>query len=172
MESVREQHSLAQHSLVSGSKFDFGDRKSMAQVQTSVHVRERKVSEPFRVFFFYLSRSETCRLFFCRGICLENTLLRPLCLILAFQSNERVTFSCLQPVSIVSNKIRAKGSMTHLSKFYGISWSSHDSRCRSSTDTAYYTSWRESGSDSPQNGGNHLLEDDRWVMLGLGIILC
>ena len=50
MESMRKQHTLAQHPLVPRCKLNFRDGKRMAQVQASIHVWVWKISEPFRVF--------------------------------------------------------------------------------------------------------------------------
>ena len=49
MVSNWEQNAFASHPLKASSELDLGDGERMSQVQTSVHVRIRESSEPFRV---------------------------------------------------------------------------------------------------------------------------
>lgn len=62
VESMGEQGAFAQQPLISSSELDFGDRKSVTQVQGPVHVGEWEASEPFGVLFFDLSGCEAFQL--------------------------------------------------------------------------------------------------------------
>jgi len=55
---MRKQNPFAQHPLVTRRKLNFRDGKSMAQMQTTVHIGIGKVSEPFRVFLLDLFRGK------------------------------------------------------------------------------------------------------------------
>jgi hypothetical protein len=56
---MREQDTLSEHALVSGSKLDFGDGESMTEMQRAIHVRVGKVSKPLWVFLLDLFWGET-----------------------------------------------------------------------------------------------------------------
>ena len=47
MKCLGEQHVFPTQSVVSGGKFEFGERKGVAQVQHAVHVRVGEIPEPF-----------------------------------------------------------------------------------------------------------------------------
>src|SRR5687767_419733 len=96
MEAMGEQNPLAQHPLVTSSKFNLGNRKGMSEMQASVHVWVWKVSEPLGVFLLDLFLGEASE-FLGRGcIDLKDTLLLPSILVLGFERLEIVSFRRLE----------------------------------------------------------------------------
>jgi hypothetical protein len=50
MEAMREKDAFSKHALVTGSKFDLGDGKSVAKMERTIHVRIWKIAKPFGIF--------------------------------------------------------------------------------------------------------------------------
>ena len=81
MHSMRKQYTLAQQSLISGSKFDFGDGKSVPQMQRTIHIWVRKVAKPLGVLLPDLGRGQTVQLVGRWSIDLEETFFLPFLLV-------------------------------------------------------------------------------------------
>lgn len=95
MESVREQRTLAQHSLIPRGELDLGYREGMAKVEGTVHVRKGKVAEPLGELFADLGGRELGALVDGRRVDLEEVLVCPSFLVLFLERDERVALACL-----------------------------------------------------------------------------
>jgi len=81
MESVGEQHPLAQQSLVTRTELDLGDRKRMSQMKRAIHVGEWEVPEPLGVFLLDLCGGQSGQLIWGGGVDVEDLFVSPLLLV-------------------------------------------------------------------------------------------
>jgi len=96
VESMRKQNPFAQHSLVTRRELDFRDGKSMAQMQTTVHIRIGKVSKPFGVFLLDLFRGKASDVGCWWSIDLKELFRLPTCLGLFLEVLQVISLRCLE----------------------------------------------------------------------------
>jgi hypothetical protein len=146
MKPMRKQSPLAQHPLISGTKFDLGDGESMTEMQKTIHVGIWICTEPFRMLFLDFHERKPCHIGFDGGINLEETFRCPTFLIFSFQRDQVVTFRSLDsrrryPISENPEKqdVKAPGQVLWYWPYWtsggreilcGRSWNDQDSVCR------------------------------------------
>jgi hypothetical protein len=96
MEAMREQHPLPKHPLVSSPKLDLGDGKRVSQMKGSVHIWDGEVSKPLGELFFDFCWREASDFLRGGGIDLENLLVFPSLLVLAFKLFEIIALAGLK----------------------------------------------------------------------------
>ncbi len=95
VETVGEQHTLAQHPVEACGELDFGDGERMAEVEGAVRVGEGEVTEPLGELFLDFRWRQALEFLCRRGGHLEESLLRPSCLVLQLEFAELVTLAGL-----------------------------------------------------------------------------
>ena len=105
MESVREQHSLAQHPLVSGRELDLRDGEGVAQMQAAVHVGEGEVAEPLGELFADLGCAEALGFLLRRRVDLEDALFAPLLLVLFLKRGEVIALARLRSTVSIGPRV-------------------------------------------------------------------
>jgi len=81
MESVGEQHPLAQQSLVTRTKLDLGDRKRVSQMKRAIHVGVWEVPEPLGVFPLDLCGGQSSQAMWGGGVNVEDLFVFPFLLV-------------------------------------------------------------------------------------------
>lgn len=112
VESVGEQHTLAQHPVKTRGELDFGDGERMTEVEGAVCVGEGEVTEPLGELCLDVRFRQTLELLRRRGIDLKDALLRPSCLVLQLEFAELVTFASLSELDRVGGGCSHDGAGT------------------------------------------------------------
>lgn len=96
MESVGEESAFAQHPLVPSVELDLGNGKGMSEMEASVHVWVRKVSEPLGIFFSDFSLGEASKLLGRGSVDLEDALFLPSILMFLLERLEVISLGRLE----------------------------------------------------------------------------
>ena len=96
MESVGEQHPLAQQSLITRPKLNLGDRERVSQMKRAIHVGVWEVPEPLGIFLLDLCGRQSSQMIWGGGVDVEGLFVFPFLLVSFLEVYQVVALARLQ----------------------------------------------------------------------------